>query len=74
MLTNCPVSCTTAIGELRVSMASFISLLIPNKATTQPRTHWPPQPQMITAEVDAFYNVEDKRVLCIFGKINQSRL
>lgn len=66
MLTNCPISCTTAIGELRVSMASFISLLILNKATAQPGTHWPLQPEMITAAADAFYNMEAKLVLCIF--------
>lgn len=41
MLTNCPVSCAAAIGELGVSMASFISLLILNKAKSQTGTHWP---------------------------------
>lgn len=44
MLTDCPVSCTAAIGELGGSMASFISLLIPNKAKTQTGTHWPQEP------------------------------
>lgn len=61
---DCPISCTTAIGELRVSMASFISLLILNKATAQPGTVWPLQPQMITATADAFYNLEAKLVPC----------
>lgn len=68
MLTNSPVSCTAAIGELRVSMASFISLLILNKATTQPGTHWPLQPQMITSGADEFYNREAQLVLCIKRK------
>lgn len=68
MLTNSPVSCTAAIGELRVSMASFISLLILNKATTQPGTHWPLQPQMIASAADEFYNMEAQLVLCIKRK------
>lgn len=46
-------------------MASFISLLILNKATTQPGTHWP---QMITSAADKFYNMEAQLVLCIKGK------
>lgn len=46
-------------------MASFISLLILNKATTYPGTHWPLQPQMTTAAAGAFYNMEAKLVLWI---------
>lgn len=72
MLTNSPVSCTAAIGELRVSMASFISLLILNKATTQPGTHWPLQPQMIASAADEFYNMEAQLVLCIKRKKKMS--
>lgn len=68
MLTNSPVSCATAIGELGVSMASFMSLLIPNKATTQPGTRWPLQPQTISALADALDNTEAKMVLCIKKK------
>ena len=52
-------------------MASFISLLILNKATTQPRTHWPLQPQTISSAADALYNMEAQLVLCVKKQTNK---